>query len=165
MAVTRAAWRSRADDGSSDARGLAPLRGAVARWRERDAVLKDGVLALALTAMAFVPTLSAVGAQIGELPERPADLPGVALVVAQALPLAVRRRWPAGCLAVVGCAFAVHQASGYATTFASLGLYAALYSVGGPSGPFPPRSCGRGGRGVRGAGRGAGAARVPDAAA
>ncbi|MFB9733558.1 sensor histidine kinase [Streptomyces thermocoprophilus] len=110
--------------------GLAPLRGAVARWRERDAVLKDGVLALALTAMAFVPTLSAVGAQIGELPERPADLPGVALVVAQALPLAVRRRWPAGCLAVVGCAFAVHQASGYATTFASLGLYAALYSVG-----------------------------------
>jgi signal transduction histidine kinase len=42
----------------------------------------------------------------------------------------VRRRWPAVCLAVVAGAFAVHQALGFATTFASLGLYLALYSAG-----------------------------------
>ncbi|MFF4343099.1 sensor histidine kinase [Kitasatospora sp. NPDC001540] len=92
--------------------------------------LGDGVLAPALALAAFVPTLSGIGAQIGDLPERPASALGVGLVLAQALPLAVRRRWPAACLAVVGVAFAVHQALGFATTFASVGLYLALYSAG-----------------------------------
>ncbi|MBT3150108.1 two-component sensor histidine kinase [Streptomyces sp. CHD11] len=106
------------------------LRVSRDRWRERDALLKDGVLALALTLLAFVPTLSKIGAQIGDLPERPANLLSVGLVLAQSLPLAVRRRWPAACLAVVAGAFAVHQAMGFATTFASMGLYLALYSAG-----------------------------------
>ncbi|WP_166026944.1 sensor histidine kinase [Streptomyces chilikensis] len=106
------------------------LRAPLGRWQERDALLKDGVLALALTLLAFVPTLSAVGAQIGDLPERPANALGVGLVLAQTLPLAVRRRWPAACPAVVAGAFAVHQALGFATTFASVGLYLALYSAG-----------------------------------
>ncbi|WP_443076800.1 sensor histidine kinase [Streptomyces sp. TRM 70361] len=106
------------------------LRAPLDRWRERDAFLKDGVLALALTLLAFVPTLSNLGAQIGDLPERSANVLGVGLVLAQTLPLAVRRRWPAACLAVVAGAFAVHQALGFATTFASVGLYAALYSAG-----------------------------------
>ena len=106
------------------------LRGPLERWKEQDAFLKDGVLALALTLLAFVPTLSAIGAQIGDLPERPADALGLGLILAQTLPLAARRRWPAGCLAVVAAAFAVHQALGYATTFGSMGLYLALYSAG-----------------------------------
>ncbi|MDN3270872.1 sensor histidine kinase [Streptomyces sp. MA15] len=106
------------------------LRAPLDRWRERDALLKDGVLALTLTLLSFVPTLSAVGAQIGDLPERPADALGVGLVLAQTLPLAVRRRWPAAALAVVAGAFAAHQALGFATTFASMGLYLALYSAG-----------------------------------
>lgn len=99
-------------------------------WQERDAFLKDGILALTLALLAFVPTLSHLGAQIGDLPERSANVLSVGLLLAQTLPLAVRRRWPAACLAVVGGAFAVHQALGFATTFASVGLYLALYSAG-----------------------------------
>ncbi|QJS99861.1 two-component sensor histidine kinase [Streptomyces asoensis] len=106
------------------------LRIPLERWKEQDAFLKDGVLALALTLLAFVPTLSAIGAQIGDLPERPANAPALGLILAQTLPLAARRRWPAGCLAVVAVAFAVHQALGFATTFGSMGLYLALYSSG-----------------------------------
>ncbi|MGW4804786.1 sensor histidine kinase [Kitasatospora sp. NPDC004272] len=111
------------------------LRGSYDRWRERDALLKDGVLAVALALAAFVPTLSGVGAQIGDLPERPigllgTGLLGTGLVLAQSLPLAVRRRWPGAVLAVVAVAFAVHQAMGFPTTPASTGLYLALYSAG-----------------------------------
>ncbi|EFE72531.1 sensor histidine kinase [Streptomyces viridosporus] len=110
--------------------GIPLLRAPLNWWQERDAFLKDGVLALAFTLLSFVPTLSTVGAQIGDLPERPANVLGVGLVLAQTLPLAARRRWPAACLAVVAGAFAVHQALGFATTFASVGLYLALYSAG-----------------------------------
>ncbi|MFJ2891915.1 sensor histidine kinase [Streptomyces sp. NPDC087305] len=106
------------------------LRVPLERWKEQDAFLKDGVLALVLTLLAFVPTLSAIGAQIGDLPERPANALGLGLVLAQTLPLAARRRWPAGCLVAVAAAFAVHQALGFATTFGSMGLYLALYSAG-----------------------------------
>jgi signal transduction histidine kinase len=54
----------------------------------------------------------------------------IALALAQAVPLAARRRFPVAVLAVTGAAFAVDQALGYPTTFASLGVYLALYSVG-----------------------------------
>ncbi|GAA2391637.1 histidine kinase [Streptomyces glaucosporus] len=111
-------------------RGLPLAQAPLGWWRERDASVKDGVLALTLSLLAFVPTLSNLGAQIGDLPERPASVLSVGLVLAQTLPLAVRRRWPAACLAVVAGAFAVHQALGFATTFASVGLYLALYSAG-----------------------------------
>ncbi|WP_093802979.1 sensor histidine kinase [Streptomyces sp. Wb2n-11] len=110
--------------------GPSLLRAPLDWWQERDALLKDGTLALTLTLLAFVPTLSNLGAQIGDLPERPANALSAGLVLAQALPLAVRRRWPAACLAAVAGAFAVHQALGFATTFASVGLYLALYSAG-----------------------------------
>ncbi|MEV5725173.1 histidine kinase [Streptomyces pharetrae] len=106
------------------------LRAPLDWWEQRDAFLKDGVLALVLAPLAFVPTLSNIGSQIGDLPERPASALSVGLVLAQTLPLAARRRWPAGCLAVVAGAFAAHQALGFATTFGSLGLYLALYSAG-----------------------------------
>ncbi|MGW0780723.1 sensor histidine kinase [Streptomyces sp. NPDC002913] len=91
---------------------------------------RDGVLALVLTVLAFVPTLSQIGAQIGELPGRPSSPLSIGLTLAQTLPLAVRTRLPAACLAVVGGAFAVHQALGCPATFGSVGLYAALYSAG-----------------------------------
>ncbi|MFD3484569.1 sensor histidine kinase [Streptomyces sp. NPDC058665] len=100
------------------------------RWQEWDGLFKDGVLALTLTLLACVPTLSNLGAQIGDLPEQPANMLGVGLVLAQTLPLTVRSKWPAVCLAVVAGAFAAHQALGFGTTFASLGLYLALYSAG-----------------------------------
>ncbi|MEV5321797.1 histidine kinase [Streptomyces sp. NPDC052687] len=105
-------------------------RAPLERWQKQDAFLKDGVLALLLALSAFVPTLSTIGGQIGDLPERPASALSVALILAQTLPLAARRRWPAGCLAVVAGAFAAYQALGFATTLASWGLYLALYSAG-----------------------------------
>jgi hypothetical protein len=104
--------------------GVAGLRG------RRDALAEDGVLAAVLAALAFAPELSKVGTQVGDLPGRPADALSVVLALAQTLPLAARRRFPAVVLTVIGAAFAVDQARGYPTTFASLGLYLALYSTG-----------------------------------
>ncbi|MFC4592443.1 histidine kinase [Sphaerisporangium corydalis] len=92
--------------------------------------MKDGVLAAGLTLMGFVPTLSTIGAQLADLPKRPADALAVVLTVAQAVPLVARSRWPAACLMVVGAAFALHQALSYPQTFASIGLYLALYAAG-----------------------------------
>ncbi|MFD6533321.1 sensor histidine kinase [Streptomyces sp. NPDC060184] len=106
------------------------LRATISRWREQDTFLTDGALALALALLAFVPTLSGIGAQIGDLPERPANGLSCGLILAQTLPLAARRRLPASCLAVVAVACALHQALGFTTTFASVGLYLALYSAG-----------------------------------
>lgn len=111
-------------------RGLTLLRAPLDWWGDRSAFLQDGVLALVLAALAFVPTLSKIGGQIGDLPERPASVLSVGLVLAQTLPLAVRRRWPAASLGVIAAAFAAHQSLGFATTFGSVGLYLALYSAG-----------------------------------
>jgi signal transduction histidine kinase len=104
--------------------GVPGLRG------RRVALAEDGVLAAVLAVLAFAPAVSQVGAQIGDLPRRPADALSVVLALAQTLPLAARRRFPAAVLAVIGTAFAVDQARGYPMTFASLGLYLALYSAG-----------------------------------
>jgi signal transduction histidine kinase len=91
---------------------------------------RDGALAAVLTLLAFVPTLSTIGAQVGDLPVRPLDAPAVALILAQTVPLAIAGRWPAACLAIIGAAFMAHQALGYPQTFGSIGLYLALYAVG-----------------------------------
>ena len=88
------------------------------------------MLAAVFTLLAFVPTLSAIGAQLADLPKRPSDALAVALTLAQAAPLAARGRWPAACLTIVGTAFALHQALSYPQTFASIGLYLALYAAG-----------------------------------
>ncbi|GAA2999603.1 histidine kinase [Kitasatospora albolonga] len=106
------------------------LRGLRERWRACGARAQDGALALALVLLALAPNLSRIGAQIGDLPPRPENALSLALVLAQALPLAARRRRPAGALAVIAGAFAAHQALGFPTTFASTGLYLALYSAG-----------------------------------
>ncbi|MGA5702691.1 sensor histidine kinase [Peterkaempfera bronchialis] len=113
------------------------------RWSRRPPLLRrpgwpagqqqgtwDAVVALVLTVLAFVPTLSQVGAQIGDLSGHRSSLVSLGLTLGQTLPLAVRTRWPAACLALVGCFFAVHQALGCSATFGSVGLYAALYSAG-----------------------------------
>jgi signal transduction histidine kinase len=107
-----------------------PLRGVFGLRGRRDALIEDGVLAAVLAVLAFSPALSHIGGQISDLPARPADALSVVLALAQTLPLAARRRFPVAVLAVVGAAFAVYQARGYPITFASLGLYLALYSAG-----------------------------------
>ena len=115
---------------SATPRRPVPPRGARRLAGTAGCLAEDGVLAAVLALLAFVPALSKVGAQLGELPGRPADALSVVLALAQTLPLAARRRFPAAVLAVIGAAFAADQARGYPTTFASLGLYLALYSAG-----------------------------------
>jgi signal transduction histidine kinase len=103
---------------------------AVVRW-VRDGSGGDITLAVALFVLSFVPGIAHQGTDLGVLPDRvPMDAVGVFLLLAQSLPLAVRRRWPAVCLAVVCGAFAAFQLLGYATAFASLGMVVSLYSAG-----------------------------------
>lgn len=92
--------------------------------------MQDGVLAAVLTAAAFVPQLHGKGVAMGQLSVRQADALAGALTAAQSLPLALRRRQPAVCLAVIGVAFAAYQSLGYPSTLASVGLLVALYSAG-----------------------------------
>jgi len=113
----------------------ATVRGSLAgrsprRWRASRQDARDASLAVALAALGFVPTLSAIGVELGDLPERPTDALGVMLVLAQGLPLALRRRGPGTCLAVVGAAFTADQVLSYPPTFASVALYVALYTAG-----------------------------------
>ncbi|GAA4534659.1 MULTISPECIES: sensor histidine kinase [Nonomuraea] len=100
------------------------------RWRVHDAAVRDLWPAVAFTGLAFVPALSVMSAQLGDLPRRPADALAIVLVLAQTLPLAVRTRWPAACLAIIGASFAVHEAAGYPHEFGTVTIYLALYSVG-----------------------------------
>lgn len=94
----------------------------------RSPLPRDAALALALALIAFVPPLATHGTRLGELPHRSLDALAVAAVLAQSLPLAFRRSWPAATLAVVAAGFAVQDFRGYAT-FASLGLLIAIYSA------------------------------------
>ncbi|WP_328463884.1 sensor histidine kinase [Streptomyces sp. NBC_00448] len=99
-------------------------------WRARGAAARDSVLAGVVTAVAFTPGLAHYGVELGELAPHRSGALRVLLILGQALPLAVRRRWPAVCLALVAGAFAVDQSIGYTATFAGLGLVIALYSAG-----------------------------------
>ncbi|MFD6335557.1 sensor histidine kinase [Streptomyces niveus] len=99
-------------------------------WRTRPAGMRDRELAVVLSVLAFAAPLDSVGAQFGDLPVREAGVLSALLTLGQTLPLALRTRLPAGCLALVGLCFAVHQACAYPPNFGSLGLYVALYSVG-----------------------------------
>jgi len=97
----------------------------------REGVGGDIVLAVTLVVLSFVPGAAHHGVDLGELPDRSSlDVLGVLLVLAQGVPLVVRRRWPAVCIAVVCGAFAAFQLLGYATVVASLALLVAVYSAG-----------------------------------
>ncbi|MEV8599941.1 histidine kinase [Streptomyces griseoviridis] len=100
------------------------------RWAALGVGTRDGVLAVLLAPVVFAPLTAPVGAEFGDLPTRPYDLPGLLLTAVLWLPLTVRRRWPGACLAVIATAFAIRELAGYPATFASVGLYVALYGVG-----------------------------------
>ena len=106
------------------------LRVLQAWWQSYDTVARDRWLAVAFTGLAFVPALSAVSAEFGDLPRRPAGVFALALMLAQTVPLAVRSRRPAVCLAIVGVSFAIYESLGYPPQFGSVTVYLALYSVG-----------------------------------
>ncbi|MEU4508740.1 histidine kinase [Nonomuraea wenchangensis] len=99
-------------------------------WRVYDATVWDRWLAVVTTGLAFVPALSIMSVQFGDLSGRPADAFQIVLILAQTVPLAVRTRWPAACLTINGTAFMIHETLGYPMQFGTVTVYIALYSVG-----------------------------------
>ncbi|HEX6340207.1 sensor histidine kinase [Umezawaea sp.] len=91
------------------------LRKVSARWQGWDVAVRDLPLALLLALTSLLPALHNRGTQIGELPGRPLDALTFVVIGLQCLPLAVRRRWPALCLALVLLGFVVDQLRGYHT--------------------------------------------------
>ncbi|UZN03866.1 sensor histidine kinase [Cellulomonas sp. S1-8] len=98
-------------------------------WHRQSVVARDLPLALVLAAGPLIPSWQDQGTQIGNLPDRPLDALAVVAVALQCLPLAVRRRWPAVCLALVCAGFALDQLRGYHTA-AGTALAVALVSAG-----------------------------------
>jgi signal transduction histidine kinase len=99
-------------------------------WRSRSMLFRDAIGAAALAVVGMLPQLASIGISFGELPLRHGGTMAVVLALAQTLPLAVRRRWPAWCLGVIGIAFAAYQCLGYPITFAGEGFPLALYAAG-----------------------------------
>ncbi|MEV6345426.1 histidine kinase [Actinoplanes sp. NPDC051851] len=105
------------------------LRDAVRRWHRLGEPVRDGLLAVVLAAISFLPALQHHGTQLGDLPPRPVDAFAVVASLAMSLPLVVRRRWPAWCLTVVAAGFALQELGGH-SSFASVGLLVAIFSAG-----------------------------------
>ncbi|MGI5224235.1 sensor histidine kinase [Actinoallomurus sp. CA-142502] len=98
-------------------------------WRRSDVTVRDFPFALFLFAASLFPAFHGFGTQLGGLATRPFDALTLAAVALEGLPLAVRRRWPAVCLALVSIGFALDQLRGYHEV-AGTALPIALLSVG-----------------------------------
>ncbi|RCV56290.1 sensor histidine kinase [Marinitenerispora sediminis] len=98
-------------------------------WRRLDVTVRDLPFGLLLLVGSFVPAFHNYGTQLGGLPDRPFDALAVAAVALQSLPLAVRRRWPAVCLALASLGLALDQLRGY-HSLAGTGLAFAVLSAG-----------------------------------
>ncbi|MFD0772406.1 sensor histidine kinase [Streptomonospora algeriensis] len=108
---------------------MTTLRRLPELWHRLDVVARDLPLALLLAAMSFLPALEGHETQVGDLPARPFDAPaGVALALL-CLPLAVRRRWPAACIALVSLGFLIAGLGSYHLV-AGTALPIALLSTG-----------------------------------
>lgn len=105
------------------------LQGAGQVWRRLDVTLRDLPLGTLLLVASFLPGLRGHGTQIGDLPTRPFDALAVVALTLECLSLAVRRRWPVICLALVACGFALDQLCGYHSA-AGTALPIALISAG-----------------------------------
>ncbi|ROO87165.1 histidine kinase [Actinocorallia herbida] len=98
-------------------------------WQRCDVTVRDSPFALLLAAASFLPAFQGTGTEVGELPARPFDALAVVAVALQCLPLAVRRRWPAVCLALVSLGFVLDQLRAY-HALAGTALPIALISAG-----------------------------------
>ncbi|WKU05367.1 sensor histidine kinase [Micromonospora sp. HUAS LYJ1] len=100
------------------------------RWRRWPVTVRDLPLALLLALACLpVPVLQDRSTQLGDLPGRPFDMLAVVAIALECLPLAVRRRWPGVCLALVSLGFTVDQVRAYHTV-AGTALAIALLSAG-----------------------------------
>nr|WP_086879324.1 MULTISPECIES: sensor histidine kinase [Streptomyces violaceusniger group] len=98
-------------------------------WHRFDVTVRDLPLGLLILAGSLIPEFHNHGTQLGGLPARPFDALAIVAVALQCLPLAVRRRWPVVCLALVSLGLAVDQLRGY-HSFAGTAMPVALLSVG-----------------------------------
>ena len=98
------------------------------RWRTWDVTARDLPLALVLAFASLLPVLHNRGTQLGDLPARPFDALTVVVIALECLPLAIRRRWPTLCLALVSLGFTLDQLRAYHLV-AGLALPIALLSV------------------------------------
>ncbi|MFF8814281.1 sensor histidine kinase [Streptomyces pactum] len=105
------------------------LRRLTARWCRSDVMIRDLPLGLLLLALSLLPAFDSQGTQLGGVPPRPLDAVAGAALLLECLPLAVRRRWPVLCLALVSLGFALDQLRGYHLV-AGTALMVALLSAG-----------------------------------
>ena len=77
----------------------------------------------------FLPVLEGHETEVGDLPARPFDALAAVVLVLECLPLAVRRRWPGVCLALVSAGFVGAEIGSYHMVAGS-GLSVALLSAG-----------------------------------
>ncbi|UQU65845.1 histidine kinase [Couchioplanes caeruleus] len=98
-------------------------------WRRFDVTVRDFPLALVLAGASWLPVTENHGTQLGNLPGRPFDGLAVVAVALETLPLAVRRKWPTVCLALVSLGFAIDQLRAYHSV-AGTGLAFALVTAG-----------------------------------
>lgn len=105
------------------------LRRVTDLWRRCDVVVRDLPFGLLLALASLLPALHGKGTQVGDLPTRPFDALAFVVIALECLPLAVRRRWPTVCLALVSLGFALDQFRAY-HVFASNAMPIALISAG-----------------------------------
>jgi signal transduction histidine kinase len=98
-------------------------------WSRFDVTVRDAPLALVQFVASLIPVLHNQGTQLGDVPGRPMDALGVAVVAVECLPLIIRRRWPLVCLTLVSIGFALDQLGGYHAV-AGTALPIALMSTG-----------------------------------
>ncbi|MGO9178749.1 MAG: sensor histidine kinase [Candidatus Limnocylindrales bacterium] len=107
-------------------RGFGALRARV-RWNQ-DVV--DVTLALGLAAVALlVAGLRNVSGPLTAVAAGPLTPVSAILILAQTLPLAVRRRYPVPVLIVAGVGIGLYSALGYAESGGNYGVLVALYTV------------------------------------
>ncbi|MFI0186094.1 sensor histidine kinase [Streptomyces sp. NPDC017082] len=105
------------------------LRRVPVLWRRWDVTILDLSLGLFFLVQSFLPVFARHGTQLGGVPPRPFDGVTVLAVALECLPLAVRRRRPVLCLALVSLGFAVDQLRGYHLV-AGTALLVALVNAG-----------------------------------
>ncbi|CAM5241228.1 sensor histidine kinase [Streptomyces fumanus] len=98
-------------------------------WHRLDVMVRDLPLGLLFLAACFLPGVRGQGTEMGGLPTRPLDELAALALALECLPLALRRRWPVVCIALVSCGFALDQLRGYHSA-ASVALPIALISTG-----------------------------------
>ncbi|MQY09617.1 hypothetical protein ACRB68_77460 [Actinomadura sp. RB68] len=91
--------------------------------------VRDLPLALLVAVTSFLPVFRGHETQVGELPARPFDAAAIVAFALLCAPLAVRRRWPAVCLALVSLGFVSAELRGYHMV-AGTALPLALLSAG-----------------------------------